>query len=112
MNEKKEKYEIEAPGVKVVGLFEIYEENSNKKVWDIFDKLGIDTSKEKNKGFPILNIDLPFVEKCELNSDEVAEIYSENLEKDLNYIVGKYKTNNIRFFTSKSEKKRGFQEKI
>ena len=42
--EVKEKYEIEAPGVKVVGLFEIYEENSNKKVWDIFDKLGIDTS--------------------------------------------------------------------
>ena len=93
--EVKEKYEIEAPGVKVVGLFEIYEENSNKKVWDIFDKLGIDTFKEKNKGFPILNIDLPFVEKCELNSDEVAEIYSENLEKDLNYIVGKYKTNNL-----------------
>lgn len=29
--EVKEKYEIEAPGVKVVGLFEIYEENSNKK---------------------------------------------------------------------------------
>jgi len=93
--EVKEKYEIEAPGVKVVGLFEIYEENSNKKVWDIFDKLGIDTSKEKNKGFSILNIDLPFVEKCQLNSDEVAEIYSENLEKDLNYIVGKYKTNNL-----------------
>ena len=40
---------------------EKYEENSDKKVWDIFDKLGINTAKAKSKGFPILNIDLPYL---------------------------------------------------
>jgi len=93
IEEVKEKYSIEAPGVKVVGVYEIYDQNSNKRVWDIFDKLGLDTAKQKNKGFPILNIDLPYVEKCELNSDEPAEIYSENLEKDLNHIIERYNAN-------------------
>ena len=95
IKEVKETYEKNAPGVKVVGLSEIYEENSDKKVWDIFDKLALETAKVKSKGFPILNIDLPYVEKCELNSDEVAEIYSENLEKDLNHVVERYKENDL-----------------
>ena len=93
--EVKEKYEREAPGVKIVGLYEKYEENSDKKVWDIFDKLGINTAKAKSKGFPILNIDLPYVEKCELNSDEPAEIYSQNLRNDLNYITERYNENDF-----------------
>ena len=100
--EVKEKYEREAPGVKIVGLYEKYEENSDKKVWDIFDKLGINTAKEKSKGFPMLNIDLPYIEKCELNSDEPAEIYSENLRNDLNYITERYNGNDFfRFEISK-----------
>ena len=102
IKEVKEKYSIEAPGVKIVGLYEKYEENSDKKVWDIFDKLGINTAKEKNKGFPILNMDLPYIEKCELNSDEPAEIYSENLRNDLNYITERYNGNDFfRFEISK-----------
>ena len=102
ITEVKEKYEREAPGVKIVGLYEKYEENSDKKVWDIFDKLGINTAKEKNKGFPILNMDLPYIEKCELNSDEPAEIYSENLRNDLNYITERYNGNDFfRFEISK-----------
>ena len=95
ISEVKEKYEREAPGVKIVGLYEKYEENSDKKVWDIFDKLGINTAKAKSKGFPILNIDLPYVEKCELNSDEPAEIYSQNLRNDLNYITERYNENDF-----------------
>jgi len=95
IKEVKEKYEREAPGVKIVGLYEKYEENSDKKVWDIFDKLGINTAKAKSKGFPILNIDLPYVEKCELNSDEPAEIYSQNLRNDLNYITERYNENDF-----------------
>lgn len=95
IKEVKEKYEIEAPGVKVVGISKIYEENSDKKVWDIFDDLALETAKAKSKGFSLLNIDLPYVEKCELNSDEVAEIYSENLEKDLNHVVERYKENDL-----------------
>ena len=102
ITEVKEKYEREAPGVKIVGLYEKYEENSDKKVWDIFDKLGINTAKEKSKGFPMLNIDLPYIEKCELNSDEPAEIYSENLRNDLNYITERYNGNDFfRFEISK-----------
>ena len=102
IKEVKNKYEREAPGVKIVGLYEKYEENSDKKVWDIFDKLGINTAKEKNKGFPILNMDLPYIEKCELNSDEPAEIYSENLRNDLNYITERYNGNDFfRFEISK-----------
>ena len=102
ITEVKGKYEREAPGVKIVGLYEKYEENSDKKVWDIFDKLGINTAKEKNKGFPILNMDLPYIEKCELNSDEPAEIYSENLRNDLNYITERYNRNDFfRFEISK-----------
>ena len=100
--EVKEKYEREAPGVKIVGLYEKYEKNSDKKVWDIFDKLAIKTAKEKSKGFPMLNIDLPYIEKCELNSDEPAEIYSENLRNDLNYIIERYNGNDFfRFEISK-----------
>ena len=95
ISEVKEKYEREAPGVKIVGLYEKYEENADKKVWDIFDKLGINTAKAKSKGFPILNIDLPYVEKCELNSDEPAEIYSQNLRNDLNYIKERYNENDF-----------------
>ena len=87
IQEVKETYEKNAPGVKVVGLSEIYEENSNKKVWDIFDKLALETAKVKSKGFPILNIDLPYVEKCEANGDEIAEISVKTLKKDLKKII-------------------------
>lgn len=87
IKEVKETYEKNAPGVKVVGLSEIYEENSNKKVWDIFDKLALETAKVKSKGFPILNIDLPYVEKCEANGDEIAEISVKTLKEDLKKII-------------------------
>lgn len=87
IQEVKETYEKNAPGVKVVGLSEIYKENSNKKVWDIFDKLALETAKVKSKGFPILNIDLPYVEKCEANGDEIAEISVKTLKKDLKKII-------------------------
>jgi hypothetical protein len=87
IKEVKEAYEKNAPGVKVVGLSQIYEENSDKKVWDIFDKLALETAKVKSKGFPILNIDLPFVEKCEANGDEIAEISVKTLKEDLKKII-------------------------
>ena len=87
IKEVKEAYEKNAPGVKVVGLSQIYEENSDKKVWDIFDKLALETAKVKSKGFPILNIDLPFVEKCEANGDEIAEISVKTLKGDLKKII-------------------------
>lgn len=97
IKEVKETYEKNAPGVKVVGLSEIYEENSDKKVWDIFDKLALETAKVKSKGFPILNIDLPFVEKCEANGDEIAEISVKTLKEDLKKIIKEKRSKSFYF---------------
>ena len=97
IKEVKEAYEKNAPGVKVVGLSEIYEENSDKKVWDIFDKLALEIAKVKSKGFPILNIDLPFVEKCEANGDEIAEISVKTLKEDLKKIIEEKRSKSFYF---------------
>jgi len=81
IEEVKKTYEKEAPGVKVAAVYR--EKTNDKKVWDSLEELSRDTAIEKSKGFSTLNIDLPFVEKCELNGSEVAEIDYYNLEEDL-----------------------------
>ena len=87
--EVKEKYEREAPGAKVVGVYvetqyKKGEKSENgKEVWNDLDKLGELTAIEKSKGFSTLNIDLPRVEKCELSGTELAEISIKNLSRDL-----------------------------
>ena len=87
--EVKEKYEKEAPGAKVVGVYvetqyKKGEKSENgKEVWNDLDKLGELTAIEKSKGFSTLNIDLPRVEKCELSGTELAEISLKNLSRDL-----------------------------
>ena len=87
--EVKEKYEKEAPGAKVVGVYvpTEYEKgkrsSEGKEVWYNLDKLGELTVIEKSKGFSTLNIDLPYIEKCELSGNEVAEVDCKNLVKDL-----------------------------
>ena len=87
--EVKEKYEKEAPGAKVVGVYVETQYKKGKKsengkeVWNDLDKLGELTAIEKSKGFSTLNIDLPCVEKCELSGTELAEISIKNLSRDL-----------------------------
>ena len=87
--EVKEKYEREAPGAKVVGVYvetqyKKGEKSENgKEVWNDLDKLGELTAIEKSKGFSTLNIDLPRVEKCELSGTELAEISIKNFSRDL-----------------------------
>ena len=87
--EVQEKYEKEAPGAKVVGVYvetqyKKGEKSENgKEVWNDLDKLGELTAIEKSKGFSTLNIDLPRVEKCELSGTELAEISIKNLSRDL-----------------------------
>lgn len=87
--EVKEKYEREAPGAKVVGVYVETQYKKGKKsengkeVWNDLDKLGELTAIEKSKGFSTLNIDLPYVEKCELSGTELAEISIKNLSRDL-----------------------------
>lgn len=81
IKEVKETYEKEAPGVKVAAVYK--EKTDSEKVWDSLEELSKYTAIEKSKGFSTLNIDLPFVEKCELSGTEVAEIDYYNLEEDL-----------------------------
>ena len=87
--EVKEKYEREASGAKVVGVYvetqyKKGEKSENgKEVWNDLDKLGELTAIEKSKGFSTLNIDLPRVEKCELSGTELAEISIKNFSRDL-----------------------------
>ena len=81
IKEVKETYEKEAPGVKIAGVYK--KKPDDEKVWDSLEELSKYTAIEKSKGFSTLNIDLPFVEKCELSGTEVAEIDYYNLEEDL-----------------------------
>lgn len=89
ISEVKEKYEREAPGAKVVGVYvetqytKGQKSEEGKEVWNDLDKLGELTAIEKSKGFSTLNIDLPRVEKCELSGTELAEISIKNLSRDL-----------------------------
>lgn len=87
--EVKGKYDIEAPGAKVVGVYVKTEYEKGKespegrKIWDCIDELAEKTAIEKNKGFSMLNIDFPFIEKCELSGTEPAEVWADRLERDL-----------------------------
>ncbi len=84
----KKTYENEAPGVKIAAVCR--EKKESEKVWDSLEELSRDTAIEKSKGFSTLNIDLPYVEKCELSGNEVAEIDCNHLKKDLiklNYTI-------------------------
>ena len=89
ISEIKEKYEREAPGAKVVGVYvetqykKGEKSEEGKEVWNDLDKLGELTVIEKSKGFSTLNIDLPRVEKCELSGTQLAEISLKNLSRDL-----------------------------
>ena len=85
----KEKYEKEAPGAKVVGVYlethyqKGQRSETGKEVWNALDKLGEFIAIEKSKGFSTLNIDLPHIEKCELSGIELAEISIKNFSRDL-----------------------------
>lgn len=67
----KEKYNRYAPGSKLA--IDYVEKKKGQKVWDLLDELGEKTAIQKNKGFPILNLDNPFVEKCSICNDKPSE---------------------------------------
>lgn len=103
IKEVKEKYEKEAPGAKVVGVYTQTEYTKGQKsaegkeVWNDLDKLGELTAIEKSKGFSTLNIDLPYVEKCELSGTEVAEVSVKNFSRDLENLDFTVKDGNLIF---------------
>ena len=92
-NEIRKIYEKLAPGVKIVTEFKEIEEG--QKVWDVIDDLAQKTAEKKSEGFPLINIDLPFMEKCSLSGNEPAMISFEDVVKaegeneDINNIIKK-----------------------
>ena len=82
--EIKEVYKALAPSAKVVA--EYYEMKENEKIWTAIDELAQKTAEKKSEGFPMLNIDLPFVVKCDLSGTEPAVVSLKNLKKDLKKI--------------------------
>jgi hypothetical protein len=82
--EIKSVYEKMAPSVKIVAEYEKIGEN--EKVWDVIDRLAQKTAMKKSEGFPILNIDLPFMKKCDLSGNEPAVIFSKKYKQDLEKI--------------------------
>ena len=82
--EIKEIYKNLAPSAKVVA--ECYPMKENEKIWTAIDELAQKTAEKKSEGFPMLNIDLPFVVKCDLSGTEPAVVSLKNLEKDLENI--------------------------
>ena len=82
--EIKEVYKALAPSAKVVA--EYYEIKENEKIWTAIDELAQKTAEKKSEGFPMLNIDLPFVAKCDLSGTEPAVVSLKNLKDDLENI--------------------------
>ena len=82
--EIKEVYKTLAPSAKVVA--EYYEIKENEKIWTAIDELAQKTAEKKSEGFPMLNIDLPFVVKCDLSGTEPAVVSLKNLKDDLENI--------------------------
>lgn len=85
--EIKAKYREEAPNAKVATSYRETtfdgEKSNGEKIWETMDKLAQDVAIEKSKGFPTLNIDLPFIQKCSLCGNNPVEISAENLKSDL-----------------------------
>ena len=82
--EIKEVYKALAPSAKVVA--EYYEIKENEEIWTAIDELAQKTAEKKSEGFPMLNIDLPFVAKCDLSGTEPAVVSLKNLKDDLENI--------------------------
>lgn len=59
----KECYKQYAPGAKMAASYEKYDKEKGK-IWDLFDAIAAKTAVQKNIGFNMLNVDLPFIEKC------------------------------------------------
>ena len=77
-------YKEIAPSAKVVA--EYYEIKENEKIWDGIDELAQKTAEKKSEGFPMLNIDLPFVVKCDLSGTEPAVVSYKSIDEDLEKI--------------------------
>ncbi len=95
-------YKLEAPGAHIAAAYtktnykavEKDPKHTNK-VWDDVDELGKLIAIEKNKGFPTLNIDMHFFEKCEFCSTNPAQVNIDSLKEDICNIKGSLLENNI-----------------
>lgn len=86
--EVKDIYKKEAPNSKVVVAFKEITFDGEKsqgknRIWDDIDDLAKEVAIEKSKGFPIINIDIPYVEKCSLCGTNPVEVSTEKIREDL-----------------------------
>ncbi|MGL5904095.1 MAG: Cas10/Cmr2 second palm domain-containing protein [Cetobacterium sp.] len=64
-----------------------YIDAGNEKVWVAMDKLAKETNIVKNKGFSKINLDLPFIQRCDICCENPVEIKKENFNETLkNYV--------------------------
>lgn len=70
--EIKDMYHRYAPGSKLA-IACVKKNTKDEKVWDLLDRSGRETAIQKSKGFPMLNLDNPFVEKCSFCNDKPSE---------------------------------------
>ena len=88
IDEVKNMYKKYAPGAKIAGAYVA----ADKPVWDLLDELGRETAIQKSKGFPILNMDLPFIEKCSICNDNPTEWKIEDKDENKNDIFQELNT--------------------
>lgn len=89
--EIKEEYRIFAPDSKLAISMIDTSKNGNEKIWDAMDNLANETNIIKNKGFSKINLDIPFIEKCNICCDSPAQIKKENYNEALDKYVDNFK---------------------
>ena len=106
IKEIKDKYKTEAPNAKIAASYRETtfdgrsSEKGKEKIWEVMDNLAQDVAVEKSKGFYALNIDLPFIKKCDLCGNNPVEVSVDNLEEDLEnlgiYLLDKEEINKLK----------------
>ncbi|WP_156285789.1 Cas10/Cmr2 second palm domain-containing protein [Oceanivirga salmonicida] len=70
-------YKYLAPGCKIVISYEEIKEN--EQCSDVVYKLSKNVNIKKNLGFDVLNFDLPFIKKCDLSGDSLADVSKDDI---------------------------------
>ncbi|SJZ81334.1 hypothetical protein SAMN02745174_01625 [Cetobacterium ceti] len=84
-----------------------YIDSGSEKIWDAMDKLAKETNITKNKGFSKINLDLPFIEKCNICCDNPVQIKKENFNENLEKYV-----KNFEPYLEKENSKENINEKL
>jgi len=90
ISQVKDVYHRYAPGSKLATAYIEIDKSSNEKVWDLLDRLGRETAIQKSKGFPMLNLDNPFIDKCFICNDKPSEWRQDDSDDLIQELNGLY----------------------